>query len=276
MRTLHRWVLLIVVGVAGSAAGQGSDNPQLGDWVSGAAGAAAGAILGRVVPVVVARSCQVYPYSCTNTYGHDRAVVALFAVGGSVLGVAVRRLIVDGRAEPQRTAVPDEWIRLVFKDSAHGQPRTLTGFYAPVQPHESDDATGRSRGSADSIRIIDAETRAPITIARRDLSRIQLSRPRRSLAIPAAMAGVIMGAGYGVVQGHNEGSDSSSTFFATTSDQKAGGYAVLYGAIGGAVGGLVGRFITTDRWQNVSLESLQNLSLSPASGGVRIATRIGF
>ena len=114
------------------------------------------------------------------------------------------------------------------------------------------------------IDALDADTlflENQITLPLASVTKIEVSRGRKSKAGTGAGIGALVGAGTGAAMGFSDGDDpplfSEGEPFLFSAEQKAGLGAIAGGGIGAIIGALIGANQKSDRWEEVPLEKVR-------------------
>jgi len=102
-------------------------------------------------------------------------------------------------------------------------------------------------------------------VALGSVTRLEVSRRRKSNVRRGALIGFLAGAGVGVIAGF-AGGDDPPGFISFTAEEKAALGAFGLGAGGGLVGLIAGALIKTDQWEELSLDRLR-VSFAPQLDG---------
>ncbi len=111
----------------------------------------------------------------------------------------------------------------------------------------------------------------PVVVPVASITRLEVSRGRRSNWAEGAGIGLLVGAATGAIIGLASGDDPPcprSGWFCSrwTAGTKAGALAVVFGGVGGVIGLIIGASTTTERWVEVPLDRLR-VSFAPQRDG---------
>ncbi len=106
----------------------------------------------------------------------------------------------------------------------------------------------------------------PVVVPVASITRLEVSRGRRSNWAEGAGIGLLVGAATGAIIGL--ASDPNCGGFAPcfTAESLAAGLAVVFGGVGGVIGLIIGASTTTERWVEVPLDRLR-VSFAPQRDG---------
>ena len=108
-----------------------------------------------------------------------------------------------------------------------------------------------------------------------DVTRLEVSRGRRSMAGKGTLFGFVGGAAVGAVIGYSMGDAEGFCVFACTAGQKAAWGAGIGGGAGAVGGLLIGALIKTDKWERIPVDRVA-VSVVPQRDGFGIGVRIAF
>lgn len=112
---------------------------------------------------------------------------------------------------------------------------------------------------------------APVTVTRNTITRIDVSRGRRSRG-KTTLYGMLIGAGAGLVWGLIEGDDPSNRFLAFTGPEKGLLISILTVPAGAVVGAIVGP--GPERWSTTNLQSVKSATrLAVPAPSLRLTLR---
>lgn len=138
-----------------------------------------------------------------------------------------------------------------------------------VPSRSMDHAAGLLRGvDHDSLRVSFDEGSPTTTVARSEVSQLEIQMGTRRHALQGMWIGALVGAVTGAIDGYQQGDDPPGSYLEQTAGEKAGFGAVVVGLVGAGVGAIVGHQIKTDRWVVQPLP----VRMSAAPGGhLRVA-----
>jgi len=111
---------------------------------------------------------------------------------------------------------------------------------------------------------------APVTVTRNTITRIDVSRGRRSGG-KTVLNGMLAGAALGFIWGMIEGDDSPNTFFRTSAIEKGLLINILTVPAGALVGALIGP--GQEQWTTITGPSQGSLLVAPPSPSLRLTLR---
>ncbi len=116
-----------------------------------------------------------------------------------------------------------------------------------------------------------------VKVAMGSLTKLEVSRGRKSRFLQGLGYGFLVGAVTGTVIGAASGDDDPSQFFSMTAGEKAAVGAVSLGLLGGIVGGVIGLSSPAEKWEEVPLDRLR-VGPSPVTAdgvAVSVSLRLG-
>jgi len=121
---------------------------------------------------------------------------------------------------------------------------------------------------ADSVRLLLSDTTRQLSIRRRAITRLEVSRGMKSSAGRGARKGLLIGAAVGVLAG--VAPDDQSYF---TAPQRALLLGVGFGGLGALLGSIIGGSSVHERWDRVSLGEAR-VTLVPHGASVILSFRL--
>jgi hypothetical protein len=111
-----------------------------------------------------------------------------------------------------------------------------------------------------------------ISIALRDVTRLDVSRGRTRNSGRGFGIGLLAGLSFGVLGGLASGDEEAPCLFCMSAEEQMVLGGVVFGGLGGLVGAVIGTLSYSERWVAIPADHLR-VEVRPTSVGVRISLR---